>query len=127
MVSCRKLVVVAAVLVTCSCSSRHDWHMQKSVERSREVAFAQVDQEKCRAEGGTVRGVGMFGTPACVKPFQDAGKVCSDKSECAGLCKAPSDSPIGLRSSGTCQRDSQDIYGCNRIEQGLVVGGVCLD
>jgi hypothetical protein len=102
--------------------------MQKSMERSRAAALAQIDQEKCQAEGGTVRGVGMFGTPACVKPFQDAGKACTDKSECTELCKAPSDSPIGSHSSGTCQKDTHDNFGCyNRVEQGLVVGGVCLD
>ena len=102
--------------------------MQKSVDSSRAAALAQIDQEKCRSEGGTVRGVGMFGTPACVKPFQDAGKVCSDKSDCQGLCKAPDGSAVGSRSTGTCQRNTHDLYGCfNKIEQGLVVGGICLD
>lgn len=120
-------VLIAAFLVS-GCSSWHDWRMQKSVERSRAVALAQIDQEKCRSEGGTVRGVGMFGTPACVKPFNDAGKVCTDKSECQGLCKASEGSIVGSRSTGTCQKDTHDIYGCyDKIEQGIVVGGVCLD
>ena len=102
--------------------------MQKSVDRSRAAALAQIDQEKCRSEGGTVSGVGMFGTPACVKPFQDAGKAGSDKSECQGLCKAPEGVVVGARSMGTCQKDTHDIYGCyDQIEQGFVVAGVCLD
>ena len=54
--------------------------MEKDVERSRASALASIDQEQCRAEGGLIRGVGMFGTPACVKPFPDADKSCSDKS-----------------------------------------------
>jgi hypothetical protein len=102
--------------------------MQKSVEHSRAAALAKIDQAQCRAEGGFIRGVGMFGTPACVKPFPDAGKVCSDKSECQGLCKAPESSVVGSRSTGTCQKDTHDVYGCyDKIEQGSVVGGVCLD
>ena len=102
--------------------------MQKSVDRSHAAALARIDQEKCRSEDGTIRGVGMFGTPACVKPFPDAGKVCSDKSECQGLCKAPESALVGSSTAGTCQRDTHDIYGCyNKVERGVVVGGVCLD
>ena len=102
--------------------------MQRSVERSRTAALAKIDQEQCRAEGGAVRGVGMFGNPACVKPFADAGKVCSDKSECQGLCKAPENSVVGSRSTGICQKDTHDIYGCyNEVKQGAVVAGMCFD
>ena len=102
--------------------------MERSVERSRAAALSKVDQEQCTAEGGAVRGVGMFGTPACVKPFQDAGKVCSGTSDCQRLCKAPESSLVGSRSTGTCQKDTHDIYGCyDKVEKGIVVGGVCLD
>ena len=102
--------------------------MQRSVDNSRAAALAKIDQEKCSSEGGTIRGVGMFGTPACVIPFPDAGKACSDKSECQGLCKAPDSALVGSSAIGTCQRDTHDMYGCyNKIERGLVVGGVCLD
>ena len=128
MSSNRALIVLIAVSIMCGCSSWHDWRMQRSVERSRTAALAKIDQEQCRAEGGAVRGVGMFGTPACVKPFADAGKVCSDKSECQGLCKAPENSVVGSRSTGTCQKDTHDIYGCyNEVKQGAVVAGMCFD
>ena len=102
--------------------------MQKSVEHFRSAALAKIDQEQCTSAGGTVRGVGMFGTPACVKPFPDSGKSCSDKSECQGLCKAPESAVIGSRSTGACQKDTHDVYGCyNKIERGKVVAGMCLD
>ena len=128
MSSNRALVVLIALALVSGCSSWRDWQMEESVEHSRAVALAKIDQEQCAAEGGAVRGVGMFGTPACVKPFPDAGKVCSDKSECQGLCKAPESSIVGSRSTGTCQKDTHDFYGCyDKIEQGIVVGGVCFD
>ena len=128
MSSNRALTVLIAVFLMCGCSSWHDWRMQRSVERSRTVALAKIDQEQCRAEGGVVRGVGMFGTPACVKPFPDAGKICSDKSECQGLCKAPESSVVGSHSTGTCQKDTHDFYGCyNEVKQGAVVAGMCFD
>lgn len=70
----------------------------------------------------------MFGTPACVIPFADAGKVCSGKSECKGLCKVPGEVEVGSRSAGVCQEDSHDFYGCyNEVKQGMVVGGMCFD
>ncbi len=87
-----------------------------------------IDTAQCAAKGGTVRGVGMFATPACVIPYADAGKSCSDKSDCLGMCKAALDASIGTTGSGTCQRDSHDIYGCyNEIKGGVVVGGMCWD
>lgn len=102
--------------------------MEKSLAESRAAALAKIDQEQCRADDGFIRGVAMFGTPACVKPFSDAGKVCSDKSECQGMCKAPENAVVGSRSTGSCQVDTHDIYGCyEKIERGTVVGGVCLD
>lgn len=128
MSSNRALVVLTAVALISSCSSWRDWKMQSSVERSRAAALAKIDSEQCRSEGGSVRGVGMFGTPACVKPYPDAGKICSDKSECQGLCKAPERGVVGSRSTGTCQKDTHDIYGCyDMIEAGTVVAGICLD
>ena len=128
MLSNRALIVLIAVSLMCGCSSWQNWRMQKSVERSRAAALAEIDQEQCKSEGGAIRDVGMYGTPACVKPFQDAGKVCSDKSECRGLCKASERSMVGSHSTGTCQRDTHDMYGCyNRIERGVVVRGLCVD
>ncbi len=102
--------------------------MERSLVHSRASALAEIDQDKCRAEGGSIRGVGMFATPACVKPFPDAGKTCSDKSDCRGLCKAPDEVAVGSQSTGTCQNDTHDIYGCyNELKQGAVVGGMCFD
>lgn len=102
--------------------------MEKSLAQSQAAALAKIDQEQCRADGGFIRGVGIFGTPARVKPFSDAGEVCSDKSECQGMCKAPEHAVVGSHSTGTCQVDTHDIYGCyEKIERDTVVAGVCLD
>ncbi len=128
MSSNRALTVLIATFLVFGCSSLRDSQMQRSVERSRTVALAKIDQELCKSEGGSIRGVGIFGSPACVKLFPDAGKVCSDKSDCQGMCKAPEGSIVGARSSGTCQKDTHDFYGCyDRIELGIVVAGVCFD
>ena len=128
MSSSRALIALVLVAFLSGCSSWNDWRMQRSLESSRAAALAKIDQEQCRAEAGTIRGVGMFGTPACVKPYADGGRPCSDGSECTGLCKAPESSIVGSRSTGTCQKDTHDFYGCyDKIETGTVVAGVCFD
>ena len=88
----------------------------------------KVDVAQCKAQGGEVRGVGMFATPACVVPFSDGGRECKDGGECQGMCKAGPDAAIGAKASGTCQVDTHDIYGCyNEVKAGVVVAGMCLD
>ena len=70
----------------------------------------------------------MFATPACVIPYPDAGKACSDKSDCLGMCKASDDATVGQPATGTCQRNNQDIFGCySEVKGGVVVAGMCLD
>lgn len=87
-----------------------------------------VDKSQCEARGGTVQGVGMFATPACVIPYPDAGKSCSDKSDCRGMCKANPEADVGTPATGTCQLDSHDIFGCyNEVKDGVVVAGMCFD
>lgn len=123
-----RISFVLAAICTTGCASWRDWRMERSLERSRADAYARIDPEQCRADGGTVRSVGMFGTPACVLPFRDAGQFCADGSECQGLCKADPGATAGKSATGTCQTDSHDIYGCyDTIEQGVVVAGACFD
>ena len=71
----------------------------------------------------------MFATPACAVPYADAGKACSDKSQCLGMCKASAEAVVGsANATGTCQRDTQDIFGCyNEVNGGVVVAGMCVD
>lgn len=104
-------MLFAAVLVSSGCTSR-----------------PTVDAAQCKAHGGNVQGVGMFATPACVVPYADADKACSDKSDCFGICKAAPDAVIGALATGTCQRNTHDVYGCyNEVKAGVVVGGMCWD
>jgi hypothetical protein len=106
-----RLILVGAALAVSACASR-----------------PALDANQCKQEGGTVEGVGMFATPACVTPYADAGKVCSDKSDCLGMCKAAEDAEVGSSAKGSCQKSSHDIFGCyNEVKSGIVVGGMCFD
>jgi hypothetical protein len=56
--------------------------------------------------------------PACVISFKDAGKSCSDSSECSGRCTTAMGATPGTAAKGTCTANS-DPCGCFQ----LVVNG----
>lgn len=102
----------------------------ESVSGSRAVQ-SQFELDQCDARGGEVKSVCRLGLPSCVLPYADAGKSCSDSSECEGACwlvmqegdkVQPGDSAVG-----ECQPDS-NICGCNfEILGGAVQPGLCVD
>jgi hypothetical protein len=111
-----------------SCSSWHDWRMEGDVARARAEAQERIDVAKCEAEGGAVRGVGIFGVPACVKPYADADKTCADESECQGLCIVDTETSVGSAARGRCQRDDHDTFGCyNPVVAGVAQERICQD
>jgi hypothetical protein len=124
-----KILAAAVVLAGLSgCESFRDYRMERSLAKSRAAALAKIDTEECRRKNGTIRQVGMFGTPSCVTPLPDGGKACHSNSECAGACFAPEGLPIGQAATGTCQVDTAAMFGCHdHVEDGVVVGGLCVE
>ncbi|MEA9753008.1 hypothetical protein VDG03_18735 [Xanthomonas campestris pv. raphani] len=86
-----------------------------------------ADAAACTAKGGQMRPVGRMQTPRCVVPYADAGKTCTDNSDCSGDCLATSIVPTGTATSGTCQRDS-DRFGCRQeVVGGMGQAALCID
>jgi hypothetical protein len=115
-------VVLVALLSACTTSR---------LERARAAALKEIDVERCIAEGGHVQGVCMLGFPACVKPFPDAGKQCTDSSECEGMCWVQENTIRRERGEpviGVCQ-DTTDTCGCwEEVKDGRLSGnGGCFD
>ena len=93
------------------------------------VASASPDVAACAAKGGTVRPVCRMQRPACVINYSDAGKTCSDKSDCQGRClyegEAPRDPAAAV--TGQCQATS-DPCGCfTTVVKGQMGPGLCVD
>ena len=91
------------------------------------------DAQQCRARGGTVSRRGITQSPVCVVPYADAGRACSDDSDCLGRCLLPADDdwhrhPPGSRATGQCQAENND-YGCfAEVRNGRVAGAfICTD
>jgi len=87
--------------------------------------------EECQAKGGKIRNVCRRQWPACVVPYSDAGKRCTDNSQCKGKCllDTQTDGPSepGESAEGKCQLDN-DPCGCKiEVVNGKVGGGACVD
>lgn len=108
--------------------------MAMSVASARAKArLSPAQQAECRAKGGTVGGVGMFGTPACIIPYSDAGKVCRDRADCQGECIAELDGAPGSGPrqgdplTGQCQKNDQQ-FGCfATVVDGKAGQALCAD
>ena len=125
--------LLLSVLSLCACAPEAQLptpspkeHLRTTAER----AETEPDQERCVAEGGSVEHRGMFGSPMCVKPYPDAGRVCTDSSQCSGACLAESEPGILSVESGAtgqCQADSA-AFGCfGEVQQGRIDGFLCVD
>ena len=62
----------------------------------------------CAAKGGKIQPVGKAQIPTCVTPYADAGKACTDKSQCQGACilegNLEPQGPVTGQCQKTCRR-----------------------
>ncbi|XEA95578.1 hypothetical protein AB3X09_00705 [Xanthomonas tesorieronis] len=116
------------LLVACSSGPRPQAGPAASAPQAGANGAATTDAAACAAQGGSLRPLGRRGLLKCVIPFADAGKACSDKSQCHGDCLAAALVPAGTAAQGVCQRDISENYGCRQTVQGGVGGSqICID
>ena len=94
------------------------------------VKIPSLDTEAaCTAYGGNWQPVCLRGNKACVVTFKDAGKSCSDGSECssARCTVTPGSVQSGTPARGTCTANSNPC-GCFQIvRQGKADFAMCVD
>jgi hypothetical protein len=86
---------------------------------------------KCDRPGQFWARRGLMGEKMCVTPYPDAGKACSDRSDCAGRCIADYAAVKGQTSGspavGKCQADDA-LFGCYaEVRQGRLGARLCVD
>ncbi|MBW8726799.1 MAG: hypothetical protein JF625_16840 [Inquilinus limosus] len=125
------IVVGAAILAgMIGCTARSPAPPSMSLE----ALWKIHDPEACKKVGGEWGPTGMTGTPACTVPLPDAGKSCTDKHECIGLCVAEIDSRyngVGIEdfkpARGQCQAESHQ-FGCFiEFRDGKRRPAICVD
>ena len=82
----------------------------------------------CSAVGGTWEYRETAVRQRCSVPTPDAGKACTDHSECAGLCIAPSEAQAGSRTSGACHHTYNLGFTCLAgVSNGVAETILCVD
>jgi hypothetical protein len=61
------------------------------------------------------------------EPHGDAGKSCTDSSECLGECVADTAAQNGSRATGHCSRGDEDTRCADKklVKDGIVMGVAC--
>lgn len=88
-----------------------------------------ADETSCKTVGGDWRPICRMQTLACVITYKDAGKACTDGSQCEGQkCVADvTTATPGATAAGKCVTNS-DPCGCTTlITEGKTAGTLCVD
>lgn len=87
--------------------------------------LSATDRAACTSAGGRVERRGRLQAEACVRPFADAGKACTDTSQCQGKCVSTGNATDAT--AGQCQADDR-LFGCySEIKSGKAVNTICVD
>ena len=103
------------------------------VAQARGTAMSESDRSKCLASGGSIAIMGLSGSEGCVHRMPDAGKPCTDGSQCKAGCfldearATPKDKEPGARVTGSCA-PTDYIFGCRSpVVEGKASPGLCVD
>lgn len=122
------MLCFSTILSNASNAGNTDENDANSLNKMKQDALDKIDVLACLNHGGVIKGVCMSGLPTCVQQYLDAGKKCSDSSECAGECRIEHDfvkekSPA----VGYCSADD-DPCGCFQvIKSGVAQAALCVD
>lgn len=88
---------------------------------------AQTLAAQCSAKGGSIQPVGKAQIPTCVVLYADAGKACTDKSQCEGACILEGNLEPASDVTGQCQKNNRQ-FGCYaKVVNGKSTGAICVD
>jgi hypothetical protein len=88
---------------------------------------AQTLASACAAKGGAIQPVGKAQIPTCVVAYADAGKACTDKSQCEGACVLEGNLEPQGPVTGACQKTNRQ-FGCYaRVVNGKATAAICVD
>lgn len=96
------------------------------------ISVPYVSASSCARRGGFIGRPGMSGARICLIRFADAGRQCTDGSQCAGDCLVEPNAEMrarGLRGEavGQCQPYTP-YFGCNAtVTAGRLSATLCVD
>ena len=124
-----KALWLAAGLALAACSPTPAPEPVVPTAEAPEPPTMSVSASACTARGGQMQQVGRMQSWQCVVKYADAGKRCTDASQCEGQCEIAGNSGIaaGTAATGVCQADS-NRFGCRTtVENGKAGNTLCID
>jgi hypothetical protein len=96
-----------------------------------DAAEQRAKEEQCRAAGGEWARFGVHAhlcnIYSCAARTSDAGKPCRNRLECEHLCVTGDPPRIGAEAAGRCTA-VKTTFGCfTHVDDGRIVGRVCVD
>ncbi len=85
------------------------------------------EAQACAARGGNYQPVCLMGRPMCVLPHADAGRSCTDSSQCEGRCVAENGADPGKQVAGVCSRDNNPCGCFTLVQNGVSQPTLCAD
>ncbi|KAF0174648.1 MAG: putative secreted protein [Alphaproteobacteria bacterium] len=127
-----KLILAAVFATPCACAPAVA--PQTSTPPTQAAASRPSDSPdiaNCAARGGVVDTVGRMQRQVCRVPYADAGKTCSNKSDCTARCILDNEEggevPAKGKVTGQCQH-YETQFGCfSEVDGGLVTSTICVD
>lgn len=74
------------------------WHVDRAMSKP---TVSMEQKAQCADVDGKIEQTGLH-SYACVYPATDAGKICTDSSQCQAFCMTSFDTPVGTRTTGKC-------------------------
>ncbi len=121
------MLAVLMVVQGCSASHMDSESVSKSQVSLVEQARALSSRQSCEAEGGAWQKLGKLQREACVLSASDAGKSCSNKSDCEVTCITKERGKTGSEVAGQCYH-STNLFGCRTyVSSGVAQPTLCID
>lgn len=102
--------------------------VSQSTEFAPRNADEQAEAASCPGKGGHIERVGKLQALRCIVRYADAGKACTDGSQCLGKrCVGDFEDTAALPpATGTCAA-TNDPFGCQTIIRDGVAATLCVD
>ena len=102
--------------------------LASSIALASSAAAAPTTRAECEAAGGKWGRLGLKPQEACNLPTRDAGKPCTDATDCVSACIAPDAAPEGSRAQGKCFDRELLVGTClKQVRDGVVGPTLCAD
>ena len=126
-----KAVLLAAglALAACSPTPAPEPAVPTPAEAPEPPPTMSISTSSCSSRGGQMQQVGRAQTWQCVVKYADAGKRCTDASQCEGQCEIAGNSGIapGTATAGVCQADSNRCGCRTTVKDGKAEATLCID